>query len=97
MATFIGKCVRCKRTIRSESRAYCDCRANVDCTDESCAPYDENWKMINPHRHTHTAVKYREIKGVKSERECGSPCWNGKSDTCACVCEGENHGMAYVL
>ncbi len=97
MAAFIGKCIACKRVIRSETRAYCDCRAGVDCDNIMCAPYSDDGKsFVLPHRHRATAVKYRQIKGVKSEKECGSACWSAKSDACACVCAGDNHGMAHV-
>lgn len=96
MAAFIGKCVACKRVIRSETQAFCDCRANVDCNSERCAPYTDAGEYVLPHRHKATAVKYRAIRGTKSTKECGSACWSAKSDACACVCAGEMHGMAHV-
>jgi hypothetical protein len=96
-AVFIGKCVACKKTYRGIGPLWCDCR-NVDCDSPYCAPFDyEIREIVLPHRHPKTAVKAKALKVLPSEHDCDGRCTSAKSDKCACVCGGANHGSAYGI
>lgn len=70
---------------------WCDCRAGVRCAD--------GWAGIPKcgdggcAGHPQTFVKFGKVKVTyKAEVHCGGNCWAAKGSSCACDCNGKNHG-----
>lgn len=42
-------------------------------------------------------VRWSKISAKTTRTECDGACRSAKSDTCACSCGGDNHGIAWAL
>jgi hypothetical protein len=40
-------------------------------------------------------IAFRKISGTRTDHPCDEACTSAKSDACACVCGGDNHGARH--
>lgn len=101
---FIGECFGCKKRYYAasadEMRAMsCDCRAASTCR---CSNGYRSWLDTEHlgyviHGHPVTAIKWREVKARKTDRECDTRCTTARGESCACSCAGRNHGAEWAV
>lgn len=42
------------------------------------------------------SFKVEQVRGRRTEHECGARCMASKGPTCECACGGKNHGGSYA-
>jgi hypothetical protein len=96
---FIGACFVCTKryyaaTIAESRSMFCACRAGIPCPVDTHS-HGQPWG-IPTIDHPVTAIRWREVRARKSDRQCDDRCRNARGTDCACECAGQNHGAGWV-